>query len=243
MKTVGLIPSAGIASRLFPQTKAMNKLMMPVAGKPVVDYLVQEFIDAGVKEVYITGRDLDQIKKYFSKDSRLESMADDFGHPGSIERLSTSQKSIKINYVTQNSPKGWLSELKKLSDLLGSVNIIMAFSDIIYLSDKPVISQLISNSQKLSSSVSCNGRYLFTSEARDVLKNIKSFKNQKDARNENSFLSKLSGTFGLSHFQAEGEACDVGDWISWMKTNTSFALRNEELGDEYLLFLRDRLNL
>lgn len=241
MKTVGFIPSAGIASRLFPQTKSMNKLMMPLAGRPVVDYLIQEFVDSGIEEVYITGRNLDQIKGYFFKDQKLYDFSKEYGHTGSLDRLNKSLKNIKIHYITQNTPKGWLAELKKVSQLSHTANIAMSFSDIVYVADKPVISQLIDKNEKVGKTVSCNGRYLFDSNARVNISKLGSIKSEKDARNENSFLAKLRKESNLEHFQADGVSYDVGDWISWIKSNTSFALQSSEFGDDYLQFLNDRL--
>ena len=51
-----IIPAAGIGSRLFPYTKHINKLMLPILNKPIIQYLVDELVDSGIEEIIITGR-------------------------------------------------------------------------------------------------------------------------------------------------------------------------------------------
>ena len=46
-----IIPIAGLGTRMLPATKAIPKEMLPVAGKPIIQYVVEEAVDAGFKEI------------------------------------------------------------------------------------------------------------------------------------------------------------------------------------------------
>ena len=53
--TKAIIPAAGFGTRFLPQTKAMPKEMMPLIDKPVIQYVVEELVEAGVKDIIIVG--------------------------------------------------------------------------------------------------------------------------------------------------------------------------------------------
>src|SRR3990170_5477771 len=51
-----VIPAAGFGTRFLPQTKAMPKEMLPIVDKPVIQYVVEELVDAGIRDiVMVTG--------------------------------------------------------------------------------------------------------------------------------------------------------------------------------------------
>lgn len=53
--TKAIIPAAGFGTRFLPQTKAMPKEMMPIIDKPVIQYVVEELVEAGIKDIIIVG--------------------------------------------------------------------------------------------------------------------------------------------------------------------------------------------
>jgi UTP--glucose-1-phosphate uridylyltransferase len=48
-----VIPAAGFGTRFLPQTKAMPKEMLPIVDKPIVQYIVEELVDAGIEDIII----------------------------------------------------------------------------------------------------------------------------------------------------------------------------------------------
>ena len=48
-----VIPAAGFGTRFLPQTKAMPKEMLPIVDKPIIQYIVEELVDAGIKDIII----------------------------------------------------------------------------------------------------------------------------------------------------------------------------------------------
>ena len=65
-----IIPLAGLGTRLLPLTSVFAKELLPMNGKPGIEYILDECIDAGIKEVvFIISKNKMMIKDYFYKDS------------------------------------------------------------------------------------------------------------------------------------------------------------------------------
>ena len=65
-----IIPLAGLGTRLLPLTSVIPKELLPINGKPNLEYIMEECIEAGVKEfIFIISKDKINIKKYFFNDS------------------------------------------------------------------------------------------------------------------------------------------------------------------------------
>src|SRR5687767_4923777 len=65
-----VIPAAGFGTRFLPQTKAMPKEMLPIVDKPVIQYVVEELVDAGIKDiVMVTGSLKRAIEDHFDTPS------------------------------------------------------------------------------------------------------------------------------------------------------------------------------
>ena len=65
-----IIPLAGLGTRLLPLTSVFAKELLPINGKPGIEYILDECIDAGIKEViFIISKKKMMIKKYFYSDT------------------------------------------------------------------------------------------------------------------------------------------------------------------------------
>ena len=64
-----IIPLAGLGTRLLPLTSVFPKELLPINGKPALEYIIEECIDAGIKEIiFIISNKKIMIKKYFYND-------------------------------------------------------------------------------------------------------------------------------------------------------------------------------
>ena len=64
--TKAVIPAAGFGTRFLPQTKAMPKEMLPIVDKPIIQYVVEELVEAGIKDIFIvTGYHKRTIEDHF----------------------------------------------------------------------------------------------------------------------------------------------------------------------------------
>mgnify|MGYP003347964566 CR=1 FL=1 len=68
-----VFPVAGLGSRFLPATKAQPKEMLPIVDKPLIQYAVEEAVEAGITEmIFITGRNKRAIEDHFDKAYELE---------------------------------------------------------------------------------------------------------------------------------------------------------------------------
>lgn len=102
-----IIPAAGLGTRFLPVTKSQPKEMLPVVDKPVIQYVVEEAVDAGAQDVLIvTGRGKRAIEDHFDRSIELEELLE---HTGNIQRLRevrSISELAEVFYVRQKRPKG-----------------------------------------------------------------------------------------------------------------------------------------
>ena len=103
-----IIPLAGLGTRLLPLTSVFAKELLPINGKPGIEYILDECIEAGIKEiVFIISTKKMMIKKYFYNDQFYKKIIKKNKEP----RIINEYKKIlmykkKIKFVFQNIPKG-----------------------------------------------------------------------------------------------------------------------------------------
>ncbi|MCX8009376.1 MAG: sugar phosphate nucleotidyltransferase, partial [Patescibacteria group bacterium] len=128
-----VIPAAGFGTRFLPQTKAMPKEMLPIVDKPVVQYVVEELIDAGIEEIIIvTGYHKRTIEDHFDRPSM--ELIDNLRMGGpkklpllhAIERISEMANFI---YVRQKGPYGNGTPLLNVRKVIGDEPFIYTWSD------------------------------------------------------------------------------------------------------------------
>jgi UTP--glucose-1-phosphate uridylyltransferase len=102
--TTAIIPVAGYGSRMLPITKAIEKCMLPVLNRPIIDYVVQDCIKAGVsKIIFVVGEGSEQLQKYYGHHSALEQYLHDQNKDQYIPLISPP-KDVTFLYIEQ--PQG-----------------------------------------------------------------------------------------------------------------------------------------
>ncbi|NMC35998.1 UTP--glucose-1-phosphate uridylyltransferase [Candidatus Beckwithbacteria bacterium] len=131
--TKAVIPAAGFGTRFLPQTKAMPKEMLPVVDKPVIQYVVEELVDAGITDiVMVTGYHKRTIEDHFDTPSMdlVENlkMGGEKKKPllDAVEAISNMANFI---YVRQKGPYGNGTPLMNVRHIIGNEPFIYAFSD------------------------------------------------------------------------------------------------------------------
>lgn len=82
-----VIPAAGFGTRFLPQTKAMPKEMLPIVDKPVIQYVVEEVVKSGIKDIIIvTGAQKRAIEDHFDRSMELERFLDNVGKKESLKK-------------------------------------------------------------------------------------------------------------------------------------------------------------
>jgi len=103
-----IIPLAGLGTRLLPLTSVFAKELLPINGKPGVEYIIDECIQAGIKEIiFVISRKKNIIKKYFNNDVFYKKIIKKKKDQRIINEYNKIKKFKKmIKFVYQNKPLG-----------------------------------------------------------------------------------------------------------------------------------------
>lgn len=102
--TKAIIPVAGWGTRRLPITKIIEKSMLPVGNRPLVDYSVQELISAGVKDIYMVISNVEpcQVREFYSENKALNDYLIARGKHDRLELAKTLPDDVTIHYVQQD---------------------------------------------------------------------------------------------------------------------------------------------
>lgn len=107
MTTKAVIPVAGLGTRFLPATKALPKEMLPLVDKPVIQYVVEEAVAAGLSDLLlITGRNKNALENHFDRVAELEQVLQEKGDNGKLFKVQQSSQLADIHYTRQGDPKG-----------------------------------------------------------------------------------------------------------------------------------------
>ena len=101
--TKAIIPVAGWGTRMLPITKAIEKSMLPVGTRPVIDYVVQDVVNAGIRDIiFVVGEQSSQIQNYYRTNIQLNDYLKRNGKSDKLP-LVAPLKDVNIHFVTQPS--------------------------------------------------------------------------------------------------------------------------------------------
>lgn len=99
--TKAIIPVAGWGTRRLPITKAIEKCMLPIGNRPLVDYVVQDCLKAGITEIYfVVGEDSDQLENYYRSNIKLNDYLRSNGKDDMLP-LVAPLAGVKLHFVVQ----------------------------------------------------------------------------------------------------------------------------------------------
>lgn len=102
-----VIPAAGLGTRFLPATKAQPKEMLPIVDKPVIQFVVEEAVNAGIEEVIIvTGPGKRSIEEHFTRNFGLESVLREKNNEKGLEELEKIEDLAQIKFAFQEKPLG-----------------------------------------------------------------------------------------------------------------------------------------
>ena len=139
-----IIPAAGLGTRLLPNTKSIPKEMLPLVDKPVLQYIVEEAVAAGVEEILIiTNRGKSPIEDYFDYAPDLEArlMAD--GKEKEARTVREVADMADVYFLRQKETKGLGHAIWRAKSFVGDEPFGILLGDDIMLSDTPVLKQLV----------------------------------------------------------------------------------------------------
>jgi len=126
-----IIPLAGLGTRLLPLTSVYAKELLPINGKVGLEYIIEECIDAGVKEIiFIISKKKENIRKYFYNDKFYQKIIKKKKNLKIIKEYKKITKYKKmIKFVYQNNPKGTGDAVLKSKKLIKDKFFLMLLPD------------------------------------------------------------------------------------------------------------------
>lgn len=156
--TKAVIAAAGFGTRFLPQTKAMPKEMMPLIDKPIIQYVVEELVNAGIKDIIIVGsQNKRAIEDHFDMPS--EELLANLRAGGEkkkpyIDEIEAVSNLANFIYVRQKGPYGNATPLACAAHLIGEDEpFIYAFADDFIVATPSRFEQMISAAEQYDGSV------------------------------------------------------------------------------------------
>ena len=147
--TKGVIAAAGRGTRFLPSVKAMPKEMLPVVDKPIIQYIVEEFVAAGIEDiVVVTSWDHRSLEDHFDHSSELE---EHLRRNGKLEMLGQVRKIADMAnfiYIRQKGPYGNGTPCLNAKAVIGDQPFVYAFGDDLVLSKKSFTRSMLDSYSK-----------------------------------------------------------------------------------------------
>ncbi len=126
-----VIPVAGLGTRMLPSTKVIPKEMLPIVDKPIIQYVVEEVIEAGFNEViFITHSSKNSIENHFDKNFELETELEKRVKRALLKEIKDISKlNVNITSVRQGQAKGLGHAILKSKPLIGDEPFAVVLPD------------------------------------------------------------------------------------------------------------------
>ncbi len=277
-----VIPAAGLGTRFLPATKAQPKEMLPIVDKPTIQYIVEEAIASGIKEILIiTGRNKRAIEDHFDKSVELELELQQRSNIDLLKQMQDISNLVDIHYVRQKEAKGLGHAIYCAKAFVGNEPFAVLLGDDVVDSEIPCLKQMIDIYSKheatvlgvqqvrkadvskygiiafeaatdkifrvtdmvekpklenAPSDIAVQGRYIIKPEIFDILENT-----APGAGGEiqlTDALRVLARQQPVYAYKFDGKRYDVGSKIGFLQATIEFALKREDLKDEFSTYLK-----
>lgn len=142
-----VIAAAGFGTRFLPQTKAMPKEMLPLVDKPIIQYIVESLVSAGIRDIIIvTGYSKRSIEDHFDRPN--EDLLNNLRAGGEkkahyIEEMNYLADMANYTYIRQKGPYGTATPIMNAAHLLGDEPFIYTFADDLLVATPNYFQQMI----------------------------------------------------------------------------------------------------
>ena len=176
-----IIPLAGLGTRLLPLTSVFAKELLPINGKPGIEYILDECIDAGIEEViFIISQKKIMIKKYFYNDNLYQNIIKRKKDPRIINEYKKILKYKKmIKFVFQDKPLGTGDAVLKTKKLIKGKYFLMLLPDDLIIK-KNCSKSMITVHKKFNTSVMASMKVAKNEVSRWGIYNVKKKINNKN---------------------------------------------------------------
>ena len=149
-----VFPAAGLGTRFLPATKAQPKEMLPLVDKPLIQYVIEEAVLSGIRNVTIvTGRGKNAIEDHFDVAYELEQVLKDRGKEELLKQVREISNMTNLTYVRQKEALGLGHAILVAREAVGNEPFAVMLGDDIIRSDVPALKQMMNAFDKLQSSI------------------------------------------------------------------------------------------
>lgn len=139
-----VIPVAGYGTRFLPATKAMPKEMLPVIDKPVIQYVVEEAVAAGIEDVILVTSWMKRpVEDHFDENAELEAWLKKQGKKAALENVRSIGTLANFIYIRQKGPYGNATPIRNAAHLIGDEPFAVLYGDEIFLGKTPRLKQMV----------------------------------------------------------------------------------------------------
>jgi UTP--glucose-1-phosphate uridylyltransferase len=149
-----VIPAAGLGTRFLPATKAQPKEMLPVVDKPTIQYVVEEAVGAGIRDILIvTGRGKRTLEDHFDRSFELEYYLEEGGKHEDLKKVREITEMAVIQYIRQRDPLGLGSAVATAEPHVAGEPFAVLLGDDIVLGPDPLLARMIEVYERYGRSV------------------------------------------------------------------------------------------
>jgi UTP--glucose-1-phosphate uridylyltransferase len=149
-----VIPAAGLGTRFLPATKAQPKEMLPVVDKPTIQYVVEEAVGAGIRDILIvTGRGKRTLEDHFDRSFELEYYLEEAGKHDDLKQVREITEMAVIQYIRQRDPLGLGSAVATAESHVAGEPFAVLLGDDIVLGTDPLLARMIEVYERYGRSV------------------------------------------------------------------------------------------
>jgi len=139
-----VIPAAGFGTRFLPQTKAMPKEMLPIVDKPIIQYVVEECVASGIKDiVMVTNWQKRSIEDHFDYPYELENRLKESGKQKELEEVRKIAEMANFVYIRQKGPYGNATPVLCAEPAIGNEPFVVIWGDEFIFAEPPRLKQMI----------------------------------------------------------------------------------------------------
>jgi len=149
-----VFPAAGLGTRFLPATKAQPKEMLALVDKPLIQYVMEEAVQSGIRSVtIITGRGKNAIEDHFDVSYELEQVLEKRGKSDLLDEMRRISNMVNVTYVRQKEALGLGHAVLMSKESVGNEPFAVMLGDDIIDGDVPCLKRMIELFEKLQSSI------------------------------------------------------------------------------------------
>jgi UTP--glucose-1-phosphate uridylyltransferase len=140
-----VFPVAGLGTRFLPATKSMPKEMLPVVDKPLIQYAVEEALNAGIEEIiFVTGPGKSALEDHFDRSLELEKILFNKGKGELLDSVTNIlPDNVRVIYTRQGEPLGLGHAIYCAHSIIGNEPFAVLLADDIFLGASPCLKQMV----------------------------------------------------------------------------------------------------